>query len=228
MDCTSDGLAELDVSRDGSRIVIGQLISKDSKGNRYWHLYMNVGDSSKSIDLTPGTTSGVLYDGMTEDGSTVYFTTADRLNGEDTDNSADIYEAQVGSSSATLHLVSMGSGGAGNSDSCTPLPNSVNQHWNTTGRNANCDVVAVGGGGGVAGPKTAASISSAPSCSTAAPNPRTARPTSPTSISTVPARDAAIRLDPGVERHRAQPGAGRTPIQGHLRRDRKPGIRRGR
>ncbi len=150
MDCTSDGLAELDVSADGSRVVIGQLISKDSKGNRYWHLYMNIGDSSKTVDLTPGTTSGAFYDGMTEDGSTVYFTTADRLNGEDSDNSADVYEAQVGASSATLHLVSKGSGGSGNSDSCSPLPNSVNQHWNTTAATANCDAVAVGGGGGVA------------------------------------------------------------------------------
>ena len=150
MNCSSDGLAELDVSADGSRIVIGQLISADSAGNRYWHLYMNVGDSAQTVDLTPGATEGALYDGMTEDGSTVYLTTVDGLDGEDTDNSADIYEAQVSSSSASLHLISIGTGGAGNSDSCSPLANSVNAHWNTTGSTANCDVVAVGGGGGVA------------------------------------------------------------------------------
>ena len=51
---------------------------------------MNVGDSGKTIDLTPGTTHGVLFDGMTEDGSKVFFTTVDRLTSEDTDNSADI------------------------------------------------------------------------------------------------------------------------------------------
>ena len=126
------------------------MISIDSSGNRYWHLYMNVGDSAQTIDLTPGASDGVLYDGMTEDGSRVFFTTTDRLTGEDTDNSADIYESQVSSTEATLHLVSEGVGGAGNSDSCNPLANSVNAHWNTTGSSANCDVVAVGGGGGVA------------------------------------------------------------------------------
>ena len=78
MNCSSDGLAELDISADGSRIVIGQLISVDSAGNHYWHLYMNIGDSPKTVDLTPGATSGALYDGMTEDGSRVYFTTADQ------------------------------------------------------------------------------------------------------------------------------------------------------
>ena len=41
---------------------------------------MNVGDSSHTIDLTPGTTTGVLYDGMTADGTKVFFTTADQLD----------------------------------------------------------------------------------------------------------------------------------------------------
>jgi sugar lactone lactonase YvrE len=149
--CTTDGLAELDISADGSRVVIGQLISTDSVGNDYWHLYINVGDSTETIDLTPGATDGTLYDGMTKDGSKVFFTTADQLDGEDTDNSADIYEAQVGVSSVEkLHLVSLGSEDSGNSDSCNPLSNSVDAHWNTTTGDANCDAVAVGGGGGVA------------------------------------------------------------------------------
>jgi hypothetical protein len=150
MDCNSDGLAELDISSDGTHVVIGQLISVDSAGNHYWHLYMNVDDSAKSIDLSPGTTTGALYDGMTENGSTVYMTSADKLTGEDTDTSADLYEAQVGASSAVLKLVSKGSGGTGNSDSCAPLGNSVNSHWNTVVAAADCSVVAVGGGGGVA------------------------------------------------------------------------------
>ena len=60
------GVAELDISDDGSRIVIGRLVSTDAKGNQYYHLYMHVGSSPTTIDLTPGSTSGALYDGMTE------------------------------------------------------------------------------------------------------------------------------------------------------------------
>lgn len=152
LNCTSDGVAELDISADGSRIVIGQLVSVDSAGNRYWHLYMNVGASTKTIALTPGVTNGAIYDGMTEDGTRLYFTTADHVAGAagDTDNSADLYEAQVGSGSATFNLASLGSGGSGNTDACNPLQNSVNQHWNTVGATADCGIVAVGGAGGVA------------------------------------------------------------------------------
>ena len=41
---------------------------------------------------------------------------------------------------------------AGNTDSCDPAANTVHEHhWNTTGAEENCGVVAVGGGGGVAG-----------------------------------------------------------------------------
>ena len=71
-----DGIGELDISSDGSRIVVGKLVSEEGSA-KYWHLYMNVGDSAKTVDLTPGTTHGVLFDGMTADGSKVFFTTSD-------------------------------------------------------------------------------------------------------------------------------------------------------
>src|SRR5207344_3385662 len=90
----ANGIAELDISGDGSHIVLGQKVATDAKGNIYWHLYMTVNDSIRSIDLTPGTTSGALYDGMTSDGSKVYFTTRDALTTgavQDTDTSPDIY-----------------------------------------------------------------------------------------------------------------------------------------
>jgi hypothetical protein len=142
-------IGELDLSKDGSRIVIGHLV--EEVGNaKYWHLYMNIGDEGKTIDLTPGTTHGVLFDGMTADGSKVFFTTEDRLLPEDTDNSADIYEAEVGpSASVTLRLISTGTEGTGNTDSCDPAANTKHVHWNTTGSEENCGVVAIGGGGGV-------------------------------------------------------------------------------
>jgi hypothetical protein len=147
---TGAGIGELDISKDGSRIVVGQIVSEAGQA-KHWHLYMNVGDSAKTADLTPSTASGALYDGMTADGSRVFFTTEDRLLPADTDNSADIYEANVGSSGGvTLSLISTGSEGTGNSDSCHPSANTVHQYWNTTGSEETCGVVAVGGGGGVA------------------------------------------------------------------------------
>jgi hypothetical protein len=148
LQCATDGLAELDVSADGSHVVIGKLVGEDSAGNKYWHLYMNIGDSSQSIDLTPGTTEGALYDGMTANGETVYFTTVDQMTGEDTDGSADIYRAIVNGSSAALSLVSVG-GGHGNADNCEPSGNSVDEFWNSAEGEEDCGVVAVSGGGGV-------------------------------------------------------------------------------
>ena len=146
-----NGIAELDVSKDGSRIIVAQKVSEDADHNVYWHPYMNIGDSSKTIDLAPGSTSGVLYDGMSEDGSKVFFTTTDKLLAADTDESADIYEAEVGSEgNLNLQLLSSGTEGAGNSDACDPVSNEAGAHWNSLEATPNCGVVAIGGGGGVA------------------------------------------------------------------------------
>ena len=114
---------------------------------------MDVGDSAKTIDLTPGTTNGVLFDGMTADGSKVFFTTKDTLStaaNQDTDASADIYEAEVSGESATLTRISTGQ----RRQPATPTPaiRSPTQTANTGTRSAqakNCGVVAIGGGGGV-------------------------------------------------------------------------------
>ena len=144
-------IGELDISKDGSRVLLGHLISEQG-GYKYWHLYMSVGDNGRTIDITPGTTSGVLFDGMTEDGSMVYYTTKDQLSGLDTDHSADIYLTEVDAQGhpGNPQLISVGAEGAGNSDECDPSANTIDKHWNTTGNEENCGVVAVGGGGGVA------------------------------------------------------------------------------
>ena len=146
----TDGFAELGLSADGSRIVVAQRVSTDAKGNNLWHPYMHVGTSSNTIDLAPGTTSGVLFDGMTEDGKKVFMTTTDKLlPGEDTDTSADIYMAEVGTNSATLSLVSVNSNGTpSNDDGCTP-PDEPNT-WNAASGNGKCSALAFAGGGGVA------------------------------------------------------------------------------
>jgi hypothetical protein len=138
-------IGEVDISDNGSRILIGKLVSTDSAGNMYWHLYMNVGDASRTIDLTPGTTSGVLFDGMTGDGTKVFFTTPDELGGGDTDSSADIYRADVTTSTSSLTKITNT-----NSDACSPVAGKEGPHWNTVSGSANCDAVAFAGGAGVA------------------------------------------------------------------------------
>jgi len=149
-------VAELGISTDGSRIVIGQRVAVDAAGNPYYHLYLHVGTAPATIDLTPGATHGVLYAGMSEDASMVYFTTEDALDTEaeqDSDESADLYRSDVDveTMSAALTRVSTGDAG-GDTDSCDPAGNSFNPaNWNVApGGPTDCSAVAIGGGGGVA------------------------------------------------------------------------------
>ena len=149
----SANVAELDVSTDGSRILIGDRLATDDAGAKYWHLYMHLDHEDDAYDLTPGAGNGALYAGMTRDGSRVYFATRDSLVAEDTDTSVDLYEAEVGAGQpVALHLLSAGSGGTGDTDSCDPAGNSFNaSDWNVLpGGPTDCSVAAIGGGGGVA------------------------------------------------------------------------------
>jgi hypothetical protein len=102
------------VSVDGSHV----LMSTQGPGGAR-HLYMTVDgidhyDVSKGQD---GLNHAVKYVGMTEDGSTVYFTSAEGLTADDHDNSTDLFMWREGGP-ATVTRVSAGSGGAGNSDAC--------------------------------------------------------------------------------------------------------------
>ena len=149
----SNGIAELAVSSDGSRILIGQKVSEDADHNVYYRLYMDIDDSPETIELTPGASDGVLFNGMTSNGSEVFFTTKDKLTtatNQDTDESADLYQAEVSESGATLNRISTGTEGTGNTDACEPAPNKNGAHWNSLEATANCGVLAIGGGGGVA------------------------------------------------------------------------------
>jgi hypothetical protein len=148
----ADGIGALDVSDDGSRVVVAQRVTTDAAGNRYWHPYMNIDDSTSSVDLAPGTTSGVLYDGMTADGSSVLYTTVDPLTADDHDSSADIYRADVSAGGeVTVTRVSTGSG-SGDTDACDPVAAAGRNNWNAVGAaSANrCGAVAFAGGAGVA------------------------------------------------------------------------------
>jgi sugar lactone lactonase YvrE len=146
---TGGEVAELDISTDGSRIVVGKKLSTDAKDNTYRHLYMHIGSSSHTVDLTEGASTGALFDGMSSDGSRVFLTTKDQLLGSDTDVSADIYEAAVDNGGAlTLRLVTTKAGIPSNDDSCNPpgLPES----WNAASGSGKCSPVAFAGGAGVA------------------------------------------------------------------------------
>jgi hypothetical protein len=145
----SNGVAELDISKDGTRTVIGELISTDSAGNDYFHLYLHIAGTDESVDLTPGTITGALYDGMSADGSKIFFTTTDPLVAGETDESADIYETEVnGPGATTPKLVSNGTGGTGDTDLCSPP--GAPDNWNTVSGAGKCNAVAFAGGAGVA------------------------------------------------------------------------------
>jgi len=149
--CASNPIGELDISSDGSHILVGQLV-EEQEGAKYWRLFMNVGDSKKTIELTPGAAKGVLFDGMTEDGSKVFFSSEEHLTGQESKHSgADIFMWQE---DHPLTLISKGEkeeeGQPGDTASCNPAANTKHVHWNTTGAEENCGDVAVGGGGGVA------------------------------------------------------------------------------
>ncbi len=148
----ADGIASLDVSGNGSRVIVAQRVSTDAAGNRYWHPYMNIDDSPSTVDLAPGTTSGVVYDGMSSDGSSVLYTTVDKLTADDHDTSADIYRADVSPGGlVTVTRVSSGPGG-GDTDSCDPAPAEGRNNWNAVGAASTntCAAVAFAGGAGVA------------------------------------------------------------------------------
>jgi hypothetical protein len=145
---TGSGNGELAISANGSRILLGNLVSTDPFGVKHWHPYLNVNDSNSTIDLAPTTTTGVIFSGMSADGTIVYFVTRDKLVGGDTDNSTDLYRADISGGGATLTEVSTGSGG-GNTDSCTPVASFDSSTWNNLEGTPYCDVVAFAGGAGV-------------------------------------------------------------------------------
>jgi hypothetical protein len=103
------------LSKDGSHILMS---TEAAEGNV--HLYMRVGDSV-SYDVSAGTDGlnhGVRYVGMTSNGSEVFFTSAERLTGDDHDTSVDLFVWHEADDSVSR--ISTGSNGAGDNDSCTP------------------------------------------------------------------------------------------------------------
>jgi hypothetical protein len=142
-DTMTGDVAQLDVSGDGSHILIGRVVGTDGAGNRLYDLYMHVGSDPES-QLVVDTPGGVIYNGMTDDGSKVFFTTTEEL-ADDSDASADLFEADLSSAPAAISRLSTGSSGAGNSDSCEPVDD-----WNVASGSGDCSVVVPAAGSAVA------------------------------------------------------------------------------
>ncbi len=126
------------VSSDGSRILMaagvtgpcGSATCETSPCGNYFgstprcpmqpsHLYMRA-DEAVTYDVSQG--HGVKYVGMTSNGSTVYFTSPEQLTTDDHDSSVDLYSWSLEKEKAgepPLTLISVGSSGEGNSNSCT-------------------------------------------------------------------------------------------------------------
>ncbi len=149
------GIAELDVSSDGSRILVGQLVDTDAAGNEYFHLYMHIGSNAETVDLTPGTTDrGSLRRDDRRRIDRLFLhpgplvTTAD----QDTDSSIDIFRADLSPSATQL---SPGSRRVDREPAMsTPATRSrtpPNAHWNVVaGEPPTAARWPIGGGGGVA------------------------------------------------------------------------------
>ena len=102
------------VSDDGSHI----LMSTQATGGAT-HLYMTIDKTfhyEVSIDAA-AVNRGVSFEGMTDDGSTVYFTTAFKMTPDDTDASVDLYKWS--DSDKQVSRVSVGPGSIGNTNACS-------------------------------------------------------------------------------------------------------------
>ena len=140
--------------RDGSRILLGQKVATDADGNVYWHLYMDVNDSSHTIDLTPARAArhGVLYrrhdrrrlQGLLHDHATSSRRRRHRHQRRH------LSRRKSPTPSATLTRVSTGTGGHRQHRLLRPGRQLKRRTLEHVGSAANCDAVAIGGGGGVA------------------------------------------------------------------------------
>ena len=139
----SGEVAELGISNDGSRIVVGRFVGKDDAGNKLYDLFMHRDGDPFSVAIAD-TPHGASYGGMTGDGGTVYFTTVDPVSG-DSDTGADLYRARIGSGPAEVARVSSGTGSTGDTNACTPAAG-----WNDVDGASDCSVLMVSGTGGIA------------------------------------------------------------------------------
>ena len=105
---------------------------------------------TKRSTSPPGPRDGVLFDGMTADGSKVFFTTKDKhCSPTKTPTQAPTsMRPKSRSEGATLTRISTGTEGTGNTDACDPVAKLTDGRTGTRSARPDCGVVAIGGGGG--------------------------------------------------------------------------------
>jgi hypothetical protein len=154
------------VSADGSHILMsteGPTETTASGPQKTTHLYMTVDDSAHyEVSLGEDDVNhGVRLNGMSEDGTEVFFTTATPMSADDTDTSADLYRWSENGGAPTLTRLSVGNEGTeGNRDACNPqwsikcgvevVP--TDTHLTTTGQTQKLqpiDSALASGGGGI-------------------------------------------------------------------------------
>ncbi len=117
------------VSKDGSHILMstasGPYENFTPEPLKPVRLYMRV-DDAVTYEVSKG--KAVKYVGMTEDGSKVFFTSAEQLTADDHDTSRDLYMWSEETDSLTR--ISAGENGAGDTDACNP----------TAGWTTNCSI----------------------------------------------------------------------------------------
>ncbi len=147
------GSRELDVSDDGSRVLIGKLVSTDRRRQPATGTSTCTSATpAASVDLTPTSPIGVLYDGMTADGSRVYFTTSDPL-GSATPTRASTSTRRTSARRAPTVEPCSRPVPAPPATPTPAIPSPTRRQQLERGRRRstdNCDVVAIAGGGGVA------------------------------------------------------------------------------
>jgi hypothetical protein len=102
------------VSDDGSHILMSTQAPSGTT-----HLYMTIDQTDYnevSVD-TGGENKGVRFEGMSDDGSAVYFSTPFQMTSDDTDGSIDLY--RWSDATKEVSRVSVGPGVLGNTDGCS-------------------------------------------------------------------------------------------------------------
>ena len=97
---------------------------------------MDVDDAGQRSNSPPAAAEGVLFDGMTADGSKVFFSSAEHLTGED--NSTQRRRHLHLGSRPTRSPSSPRARRRTRQAPATPSANTVHAHWNTTGSEENC------------------------------------------------------------------------------------------
>ena len=141
---TGAGIAELDVSADGERVLIGKKVSEDSAGNEFFDLYMHVGNSPNSIEVDRNRQRCRLqrHDRRREQGLLHDAGQTGRRHRQQ----QRLLSSRTSAPRRRSRGCRPGTGGtAGNTDSCEPISN-----WNVVSGGPDCGTASIAGGGGVA------------------------------------------------------------------------------